>query len=404
MPDFGLLQMPNFAQAALGGYQAGVGIGTARRREAVLGKLASSPDDPALTGQLASVDPDAARQYVALRSTIRTADRDNQFRVAASDYQRARGPNTLGSLLRRQNAPQPGGAALTGGVQPDAPAQAVLAGNGSVVDPRIPGSGAPAPADAAPYPAALPAAPIGAPSQGTAELPATAAVESAQAPAGNADAAYQRMADIDPERALALRAQLSKANAEDLDAYQKVNAASLQLMGGVHDQASYDEAKRRAHELHDQYGVGPDSLQLPDQYDPKVVQGLMMSAMNMSQQLAAVRAQTRLDWDIQDDKIDNERADKNTNSLIEDRNGRRGLIARGQNMTDRRGRDATAIASSDRQRGQDMQDRRYRDGVQGGPRRSSAAASSGGGKITKVATGPGGKKVGWNGSSWVPVQ
>ncbi|KQM98760.1 hypothetical protein ASE78_05905 [Sphingomonas sp. Leaf25] len=54
------------------------------------------------------------------------------------------------------------------------------------------------------------------------------------------------------------------------------------------------------------------------------------------------------------DSLANSRADRNTDSMIEDRNGRRALVSRGQDMTDARGRYGIGVASSDRRRGQDM--------------------------------------------------
>ncbi|PXA99875.1 hypothetical protein DMC47_01120 [Nostoc sp. 3335mG] len=83
------------------------------------------------------------------------------------------------------------------------------------------------------------------------------------------------------------------------------------------------------------------------------------------------------------DTLANSRADRNTASMIEDRDGRRALVARGQNMTDARGRYGIGVASADRQRGQnlastdrrraqDMTDRRVRET---GGRRASAGSN-----------------------------
>ena len=90
--------------------------------------------------------------------------------------------------------------------------------------------------------------------------------------------ALNRIAQLDPDEATKMEGDHLKLTKEKLDTFQAVNAASLQLMGGVHDQATYDAAKARAHAIHDEYGVGPDALALPDQYDPQVVNGLMMQA------------------------------------------------------------------------------------------------------------------------------
>ena len=57
MPDFSLLQMPNFAQAALGGYQAGQAVRQQNERQAALTGYAANPDDPVAVQRLAVADP-----------------------------------------------------------------------------------------------------------------------------------------------------------------------------------------------------------------------------------------------------------------------------------------------------------------------------------------------------------
>lgn len=87
------------------------------------------------------------------------------------------------------------------------------------------------------------------------------------------------------------------------------------------------------------------------------------------------------------DSLASSRADQNTASMIEDRDGRRALVARGQNMTDARGRYGIGVASADRQRGQnlastdrrrvqDLTDRRVRE--TGGRRQAAGAGGAAG--------------------------
>jgi len=118
---------------------------------------------------------------------------------------------------------------------------------------------------------------------------------------------------------------------------------------------------------------------IPAQYPgPEAVGQLLERALPIKE---------RLDYllDVANTKADNERADRNTDSLIEDREGRRAETRR---YNDRR-IDTT-------RRGQDKTDARVRAG-QGGKRTSR-------GKARPTATDAQGNKVEWNGKAWVPVR
>lgn len=75
MPDFGLLQTPNFAQAALGGYTAGRQIGQQQRTDAALQLYAKDPE--AGSDALMQVDPERAL-------SLRNVARENRARELAS--------------------------------------------------------------------------------------------------------------------------------------------------------------------------------------------------------------------------------------------------------------------------------------------------------------------------------
>ena len=100
---------------------------------------------------------------------------------------------------------------------------------------------------------------------------------------------------------------------------------------------------------------------LPEQWDPGMAETHQRMGLTAMQAFQDDRAERRLTQDIADDEADNARADRNTDSLVEDRVSRRGLVARGQDLMDARGRRGQNMASSDRQRGQNMTsaDRRY---------------------------------------------
>ncbi len=262
--------------------------------------------------------------------------------------------------------------------------------------------------------------PMGGGAQGVAPRPANLAAPSAP----NQNEALIRLAQADPSRAFALEDREKTARSKELDDMHKLNAASGRLLAGVSDQQSYESAMGRMKKMFARFGESMDDYDVPGTYDPSYVQSLRMSALDIDKQLAAERGAKRLEWDIEDDQADNERADRNTDSVITDRSARRDITVRGQNLSDARGRrgqdlsDSRGrrgqdIASSDRRRGQDVSDKRLRETVGNrGARRANAGSgapapagqAAGSQKFTRTATDPStGKKVGWNGSRWVPA-
>lgn len=376
MANFNLLQTPNFAQAALGGYEAGRRIGFQRRRDAALSTLATRPDDPDAFNELAVSDPGAARDFSALQKDRESTRRANTTRQTLAELMLSRNMGSLRAALGQADYGSPSG-------QPSAQALTGRVATPSAAGPVAPALGQPqmeAPTDLLP-----PGSDI--------------VVNGPQAGQGDA---RTRMIRNDPEAYLKYQAMMSKVTKGELDTYQAVNSASLQLMGGVSDQASYDAARRQAAELHDRYGVGVDGFDLPAEYNPQVVERLMHQALTVKDQLAVVRAERKQAWDIEDDTIDNERADRNLDSTIEDRGARRGLVARGQDLTDRRGRRGQDIASGDRRRGQDLTDTRVRERPAGSGRIKPAAAAPA--PASRVAVDANGVRYGVKGGKWVPIK
>jgi hypothetical protein len=165
-------------------------------------------------------------------------------------------------------------------------------------------------------------------------------------------------------------------------------------------------------------------IDLPDEWDPATAQARMRAGMDVRSALIADDRERRTDWAIEDDLLDNTRADRNTESMVEHRDDQEAIARRGQDLTDRRGRYGIGVSSADRRRGQDLidtrtrrgqditdergrrgqdlTDKRARDGVGGGRRRGGAAGANGG-TYSRIAVNAKGEKVGWNGKEWVPV-
>lgn len=105
-----------------------------------------------------------------------------------------------------------------------------------------------------------------------------------------------------------------------------------------------------------QHGFSPDELRAADLSDAGLDSHIGFS-QSIKDQLGSSLTQRRID----DVGQDNQRADllagntiRNTDNVIEDRGARRGLVARGQDLTDSRGRYGIGVASGDRQRGQNL--------------------------------------------------
>jgi hypothetical protein len=131
------------------------------------------------------------------------------------------------------------------------------------------------------------------------------------------DQALMRFIQADPEGAADMRQEEVKENFQRLRNLEQLNNMGMQLVAGVNDQASYERALQQAKSLYDRFGEETLSLdQLPRQWTPEVSEQLRMQGMDTQKQLASVVQQTRLKWDITDDEIDNERADRNADSLI----------------------------------------------------------------------------------------
>jgi hypothetical protein len=209
--------------------------------------------------------------------------------------------------------------------------------------------------------------------------------ETTTAPSGGALAtsqpveksSWERYARADPKGAIDYSEHLAKFDKSQFEMVQHLSDEGLKIIGGVHDQASYDQAKQRAKALYGQFGLSLDQMNLPDQYSPEVIHDLQMQAMDSHRQIAASQAQQRLESNTANIDADNARADRTANSTIADRAARRGETRRFHDQSD-----------ATRRRGQDK------------PR----AAGRGKVQARPTATGPNGERMEYDGKAWVPIQ
>lgn len=164
----------------------------------------------------------------------------------------------------------------------------------------------------------------------------------------------RRLGRSNPKLAL----QLSKMDTDQqIAAYKAIREQTTvesQIIGAVRRAPEEDRPHIYAQIRAEYEGKGVKGL--PPAWDEDLAETHQAAGLTAMQAFNAERADKRLAADIEDDQADNERADRDTESRIEDRDARRGLTARGQN-----------IASADRRRGQDMSGSRPRSGTASAP-------------------------------------
>ncbi|KKW89405.1 hypothetical protein [Sphingobium chungbukense] len=183
-------------------------------------------------------------------------------------------------------------------------------------------------------------------------------------------AGLRRLQRINPKLAFSLAEMEADQRTAAYKAITEQVALESRVIGAV--RAAPEADQQRVYSEIRNYLGSRGVTGLPEQWDPALAETHQRMGMTAMQAFNDERADQRLAHDIADDEADNARADRNTDSLIADRNARRGLVARGQDLTDARGRRGQDLASSDRQRGQNMasSDRRY--AVDNGGRRKKA--------------------------------
>jgi len=374
------------------------------RAKGALGVLARDPNNVDALSGLAASAPEELYRFQAARRTQADWDRGENYRGALAGYMTGQGP-----------------------AQPNALAAPSMSSMGAMQAPDALGSAPPlsraapgpeGPLSTSPYdepgtlaghvaaaPDALAPEPTGVEVvvQGRRPVPVRAP-RITQAAGGDG---WDNVVRADPERALKASGALYSDRKDQLDDWQHVSATGMRMLGGATDQDSYDRAKAAARHVFEAYGQ--TFPELPEDYSPENIRSIQMAHLDLEDQIKQAREEKKFEWQQTDDLLDNGRADRNVDSQITDRTERRGLTARGQNMTDARGRYGIGVASGDRRRGQDLTDKRTREIAASRPARTArGGGGSGGGAsgaLTRIAVDPKtGKKVGWNGKAWVPAQ
>lgn len=188
------------------------------------------------------------------------------------------------------------------------------------------------------------------------------------------DHAFLKMLKSDPVQALKIQSTLRENFVDRLKGEHDFYGMAVEELGRVTDETGWQAGLQRLRPL--AQALGSDLSTVPATYPgPEGVKQLMESALPTKERLDYLMRAANTD-------VDNERADRNTDSMIETREQRVGEYRRNN-------RERTA----NQRRGQDLTDKRVSTGA--GRRRGPARPT---------ATDAKGNKVEWTGKGWVPAK
>lgn len=204
-------------------FSQGVERGSRRAQEQAgqdaLRALAVNPADTGAYANLMAVSPDQAYRFRSDQRSQAEYNRVQQFRGALSDYMTGGGGAPTRNVLTGLERPTPGAAGS-------------MAGMPGVID-ALGGSGI----GAAQMPG-VPAVDALAPPDG-ADVVVTARTPQRRGRMPGGDG-WDDVVRADPEKALAASRSMYGTQKQELEAWQTVSSAGMQMLGGVHDQDSWD--------------------------------------------------------------------------------------------------------------------------------------------------------------------
>ncbi|RVQ65718.1 hypothetical protein EKN06_12345 [Croceicoccus ponticola] len=386
--NWALLNNNSFENALARGMEMGKIAGEARDKRQYQNALntvmmpqeSTVPDSPANAPDFKKRRAEAMRVIAARNpgfamKLMERAD-EQEFNTAMGEYLTPNGqPNALLGLPSHHSGINPAANAQWGSnPQPEAMPPAQM--------PGVQMQGAVQPSGATQMPGALQPSDT---QQGPAPVPDSLPPQAQRAPdmaflgepRSGQDRAFLAMLQRNPEKALKIQSALRDNFMDRLEAESDFYGLAVSALTRTSDDAGWQVAMQQLAPRAQAMGVDLMAT-IPAQYPgPEAVGQLLERALPIKE---------RLDYllDVANTKADNERADRNTDSLIEDREGRRAETRR---YNERR-IDTT-------RRGQDKTDARVRSGQ--GSKRTSR------GKARPTATDAKGNKVEWNGKAWVPV-
>ena len=313
---------------AMAAFKQGRELGSDIRRSQALRAYAKNPQDPEVLNALVAVAPELGFKAAEFQRESVKDKREQEYSAAAGDYFTKGGGNALLMAGRQSTAPAPA----------PAPAMAVnVLALGAVPQPLQGASlGQAAQAPMGPVPD-LPDSRQKEPDPDLAIL---------GAPKTGQDRAFLRMIKAVPVKALKLRSELRDNFVKTLKDTREVYRFGIERLSLASDEQTYQSVLAEMEPM--TQAIGGNLLNhVPANYPgPEGMRELLTKALDAKEQVSAFMQQANID-------DDNERADRNTDSIIADRSARQGEVRRyhdQQSGNTRRGQD---VRSRDARRGQD---------------------------------------------------
>ncbi|MFP5328863.1 MAG: hypothetical protein ACLGHC_01830 [Alphaproteobacteria bacterium] len=163
---------------------------------------------------------------------------------------------------------------------------------------------------------------------------------------GGVSDAQRQLIEADPEAFLTFQGKRLEVTGKQLKNHIDMNNAAMQLLGSVHDQASYDAAKQQALQLYSSFGEDASDFigKLPPEYNPQTIKMLQLRGMDTSKQLGAIARENNIESQIEvrEGRLDEyERHNRAMESNVR----------RGQDITDKRVRGSVGYQGRGRNAG-----------------------------------------------------
>lgn len=352
-PNWNLINPGQIGDQVMQSFRQGAAMGEmARQRQderelrKAMAAFSANPDDPAALQAVMERNPELAMRLSEY------ADK-RAFNASMSEYLAPGGqPNALlgigGQGAMRPNAPapqgqQPGNALGMGGQQPVNALEAAMppmqpgASFQEAFAPLAPGAQQPA-NDAGGLPPQM-GGPSQPPAQGS-QPQQGPDLSFLGEPQTGRDRAFLAMLQRDPERALKLQGTLRDNFVDRLKAESEFYEIAVSELSRMTDEAGWQGALQRLAPMAQAMGADLMASVPPTYPGPEAVEQLLQQALPVKERLTYM-------LDAANVEADNERADRNTDSLIEDRGQRRAearryndrridTTRRGQTLTDNR--------------------------------------------------------------------
>jgi hypothetical protein len=207
----------------------------------------------------------------------------------------------------------------------------------------------------------------------------------AQSPDMNVrNAAFKRMMQLNPIEAMKIQSSERDRHLDGMEDANKAFRYAAEALGNARDDATYKQVLDRVEQAVAPLGIDIRSMVPGTHPGPDGIRELQMQALDISQRFAAIDRRFSAEARAADIEADNERADRNTDSLIADRTQRTGI---------------------QRQRAETAAEREARIAAGGGRRGGGKPRRAGGGGSAPSAVNPQtGERIEFRGGKWVPAK